>query len=259
MARTTLPCCVPGMSKYPAVQATMTTLFRSWMPRASMARRQRGSARTIWSARAESSPVTHRLGVGDLLQAIDAARVEIGDGFPGAVGIHVVEDGEGAARRRDLAEDHLLGRLVEGDDAEARGRRDARANEICAASRISAALSGASGCGDRRRRGAAGCQHGDENDKGGAHSISGYRSGVRAAPDWTGREACPRSGSDDLEADGVVARLLGRERHAQGLLVLGEFEFAAVAQQFEAADLADLVLAAEGEGRDRRLRAPASP
>ena len=48
----------------------------------------------------------------------------------------------------------------------------------------------------------------------------------------------------------MVAPLLGRERHAQGLLVLGEFELAAVAQQFQAADLPDLVLAAESERRD---------
>src|ERR1039458_5615648 len=54
----------------------------------------------------------------------------------------------------------------------------------------------------------------------------------------------------DLETDGVVARLFGRERHAEGLLVLGEFELAAVAQQFQAADLPDLVLAAESERRD---------
>src|ERR1035441_10173277 len=54
----------------------------------------------------------------------------------------------------------------------------------------------------------------------------------------------------DLETDGVVARLFGRERHAQGLLVLGEFELAAVAEQFQAADLPDLVLAAESQRRD---------
>ena len=72
----------------------------------------------------------HWLGVGDFLQAIEVARVEIGDGFPGAVGVHVVEDGEGAARRPDLAEDDLLGRFVEGDDAEVGGDGDARTNEL---------------------------------------------------------------------------------------------------------------------------------
>src|ERR1035441_7139561 len=53
----------------------------------------------------------------------------------------------------------------------------------------------------------------------------------------------------DLEADGVVARLLRRERHAQGLFVLRELEFAAVAQQFQAADLCHRKFAAEGQRR----------
>ena len=124
----------------------------------------------------------HWLRVGDFLQAIDVARVEIGDDFPGAVGIHVVEDGEGAARRLDLAEDHLLGRLVEGDDAEAGGGGDARANEIRGVADFGGAERGER-MGGRRRRGAAGCQDGDENDKGGAHLLSGYRSAAELRSD----------------------------------------------------------------------------
>ena len=110
----------------------------------------------------------HRLGVGDLLKPVDAARVEIDDDFPGAVGVDVVENGEGAARGRDLAEDDLLGRLVQDDRAEACAFRDARAYDL----RRVADLGGAErrqrmqGCG---RRGTAGRQAGDENDDGGAH------------------------------------------------------------------------------------------
>ena len=56
--------------------------------------------------------------------------------------------------------------------------------------------------------------------------------------------------SDDLETDGVFAGLFGRQRDAQRLLVLREFQFAAMAQQIHAADLAHLILAAESERRD---------
>src|ERR1035441_6434351 len=57
----------------------------------------------------------------------------------------------------------------------------------------------------------------------------------------------------DLETDGVIARLLGREGHAQGLLVLGEFELAAVPQQLQTANLGHRKLAAESQRRDDGL------
>src|ERR1035437_10025297 len=59
----------------------------------------------------------------------------------------------------------------------------------------------------------------------------------------------PRESNHYLETDCVVARLLGWERDAQGLLVLREFEFAAVAQQFQATVFSDRKLAAESQRR----------
>ena len=56
--------------------------------------------------------------------------------------------------------------------------------------------------------------------------------------------------SYDLEADGVVGRFLRGEHYAEGVLVLREFQVAAVAEKGDGADFADFVLAAEGERGD---------
>ena len=113
-----------------------------------------------------------RLRVRDRLYAIDAPRSQIGDHFPGAIGIHVVEDGEGAPRRGNLAQDNLLRRFVEGDDAEAGRVRHARANDLRRIADLGSAER-RQRMQDRVRFGAAGSQNGDENDRGGAHWLSG--------------------------------------------------------------------------------------
>ncbi len=70
-----------------------------------------------------------RLRAGDLLQPVDAARREIGNRLPRGIGIRIVEHREGAPRRRHGAQDHLLGRLIERDQDEARRGCYARLQE----------------------------------------------------------------------------------------------------------------------------------
>src|SRR5260370_1256621 len=126
-----------------------------------------------------------------------------------------------------------------------------RGRTICAASRISAALSGARGrgaSGGAVRQAARTAMRIRRAGRTGFQGIAVrqpilVRKRARGPQEPPERRLqaglpAPRELNRDLETDGVVAQLLGRERHAQGLFVLGEFELAAVAQGFHAADLA---------------------
>src|SRR5664279_4762988 len=121
-----------------------------------------------------------------------------------------------------------------------------RGRMMRAASRISAALSGVRGCGAAggpvRQAASAAMRMTRTRRTGFQGNAVGQTIGLcrlstqRKKTDHTKRWSVLQG---DLETNGVVARLLGRERDAQGPRVLGELEVAAMAQQFQATDFCD--------------------